>query len=111
LKPPIPLPNNHETRVFQLGGELLSTLEKCRLPRNDETVKGIAWFLICVGESLEQGALQKAKSIYASRIEGSIITPSLAVAFCLKGCEINDWAAGLAQQYHRDKPSVPSDGS
>jgi len=102
LKPPIPLPNNHETRVFQLGGELLSTLEKCRLPRNDETVKGIGWFLVCVGESLEKGSLILARRL-RSQCNSAQQMPqnsSLAVAFCLVGDDIMNWGTAL---FHQEK--------
>ena len=87
---------NHEQRVFQLGSQLLSSLKKHRLSREDENIKGIAWFLICVGESLEKGAASKAKEqLLITQAGQTITTPSLAVAFCLKGYEISDWAAGL----------------
>jgi hypothetical protein len=97
--------------VFQLGGKLLDALKAGRLSREDENVKGISWFLICVGESLEKGAYQKAKEIYVSQAGNSAATPSLGVAFCLKGCEINDWAAGMVQRKRKGKTSVPSDDS
>jgi len=100
-------PDSHEARVFQLGSKLLSTLEKNRLPRNDENIKGISWFLICVGESLEKGSLYQARQMFRNKREIDTTT-SLGTAFCLKGCEISDWATAL---YHRnkDKTNVPSD--
>jgi hypothetical protein len=97
---PKPLPSSHEERVFKLGGALLVALEKNRVPRNDENVRGIGWFLICVGESLEKGSLAKAKEIIATN--RSVEATSLAVAFCVTGCEIMDWGTGLLLQTKKE---------
>jgi len=84
--------------VFQLGGELLSTLEKCRLPRNDENIKGIGWFLVCIGESLEAGSLAQSRVIrktYGTTMETAA---TLGVAFCLAGDDIMNWGTALLHQ-------------
>jgi hypothetical protein len=85
--------------VFHLGGQLLSTLEKARLPRGDENVKAIGWFLVCVGESMDKGSLVKARSLRLQIKAGqNIEASSLSVAFCLKGDEIMDWGSGILLQ-------------
>lgn len=95
--------------MFQLGSELLRTLEKRRLLRDDETVKGIGWFLVCIGESLEKGCLLRARDLRRS-YSGSEMPPvkSLAIGFCLLGDQIMDWSAGI---YHQEKGNEPSEKS
>jgi hypothetical protein len=82
--------------VFQLGSKLLAALEKNKLPRNDETVKGVGWFLVCIGESLDKGSLQQARQLHSGghSTEGQ----SLAVAFCTAGDQIMDWGTGILLQ-------------
>lgn len=98
------LPSGHEERVFLLGSKLLATLEKNRLPRNDETVKGIAYFLLCLGERLEKGATARAKELYKT---GNGSAPTLGVGFSLIGLQVCDWATGLLVRSRTDKPNVP----
>ena len=84
--------------MYGLGAKLLSSLEESRLPRDDENVKGIGWFLVCVGESHERGSLLRARQIRSqgdlSKGEVPKVT-SLAVAFCLAGDDMMNWGAAL----------------
>lgn len=90
--------------MFQLGNELLTALEKGRLPRDDENVKGIGWFLVCVGESLEKGSLLRARKARLDPNQGaSHSTPNLAVAFCTIGDQIMDWSTGILLRERGDK--------
>lgn len=100
-----PPPSSHEERVFQLGSKLLSALEKHRLPRHDETVKGIGWFLVCIGESLGKGSLTQARDL-RRKVDKGEANPkgaSLAIAFCLTGDQVMDWGAGLLLQERKKK--------
>jgi hypothetical protein len=91
--------------VFQLGSKLLRALEKHRLPRHDETVKGIGWFLVCVGESLTKGSLIQGRDLRRASLSDvpNLKGTSLAVAFCLTGDQIMDWGAGLLLQGRKKK--------
>lgn len=91
-----PSPSSHEERVYKIGGALLCALEKNRVPRDDENVRGIGWFLICVGESLEKGSFAKAKQIITTN--RSAEATDLATAFCITGCEIMNWGTSLLLQ-------------
>lgn len=89
--------------MYGLGAKLLSALEESRLPRDDENVKGIGWFLVCLGESLERGSLIRARQIRSQSdlSEGAVPkVSSLAVAFCLAGDDIMNWGTAL---FHREK--------
>ena len=90
--------------MYELGSKLLSTLEKSRLPRDDENVKGIGWFLVCLGESLEKGSLLRARKIRSENTSSGTMenakVQSLAVAFCLTGDQIMNWGTAL---FHREK--------
>ena len=80
-------------------------MEKKRLPRHDETIKGIGWFLVCIGESLEKGSLVQARARASTdKGEGYFTGRSLAVAFCIAGDQIMDWGTGiLLQEKKRNK--------
>lgn len=88
--------------MFQLGGKLLRALEEHRVPRHDENVKGIGWFLVCIGESLEKGSLLSARRLRNLQPGQTPVssTPSIGIGFCLLGDQIMDWAAGI---YHQEK--------
>lgn len=104
------LPSSHEQRVFQLGGKLLDTLEKNKLPREDENIKSLGWLLVCIGESLQKGSLQEARARRVHIRNGQVLsTPSLAVALCINGDQIMDWAVQLylRQQTHETKKAKP----
>lgn len=92
--------------MFQLGSKLLAALEKNRLSRNDETIKGIGWFLVCVGESLAKGSLLQARARARGRAgespEGTKGT-NLAVAFCTAGDQIMDWGTAILLQERKAK--------
>lgn len=87
--------------MFKLGGQLLRTLEKHRLLRDDENIKGIGWFLVCIGESLEKGSLVQSRNLRKQYEAGQMpAVNSLAIAFCTTGDEIMNWAAGI---YNRER--------
>lgn len=83
--------------MYKLGGQLLSALEKCRVSREDENIKGIGWFLVCVGESLSKGALSRARTIRRQADKNSMPSEAsdLSVAFCLTGDQVMNWSTGL----------------
>lgn len=92
----------HANRVFELGGRLLDSFRVHRTHRDDENIKGVGWFLVCLGESLEEGSLKKARDLRPRIQAGEIISgASLSVALCLKGDEIMDFAAGLLLQQNK----------
>jgi hypothetical protein len=85
--------------VYELGGKLLHTLAEARLPRGDETIKAIGWFLVCIGESMDLGSYSKAKHLRVQIKAGqNVEAASLPVSFCLKGIEIMDWSTGMLLQ-------------
>jgi len=92
------LPSGHEDRVHELGGKLLATLAKNRLSREDENIKSIGWFLVCVGESLEKGSLAQARALRKYHGEGNPTTKSLSVAFGWIGDQVMNWGTGLLHQ-------------
>lgn len=107
-KQPLQQVSSHEDRVFQLGSKLLGALEDNRLLIPHENIKGIGWFLVCVGESLEKGSLVQARRLRSkSETMGSSLpsSTSLAVSFCYMGDQVMNWAAGL---YHREKKNGSS---
>ena len=88
----------HEDRVFELGGKLLRALEKSRLSRNDENVKAIGWFLVCVGESIQKGSLAASRTTRQTYGANAPQSASLSEAFCLAGDQIMNWSAAILQQ-------------
>lgn len=108
------VPRRHEDRVHELGGKLLAALAKGRLPREDENIKGIGWFLVSVGESLERGSLVQARALRKHNGTSSATAKSLSVALCLLGDQVMDWGTGLLHQEKKneskrtDKPSQKS---
>jgi hypothetical protein len=94
--------------VFELGSQLLSTLEKCRLPREDETTKGIGWFLVCIGESLAKGSLIQARKIRAEANAAGQMpkSSSLSIAFCLMGDQVMDWGTGQLHQERKKNANL-----
>lgn len=94
----------HEERVFRLGSELLRTLEEYRLLRNDETIKGVGWFLVCIGESLAKGSLRVSRNLRTQQQTGQIPKiQSLPIAFCLVGDQIMDWGTAELLRERKNK--------
>ena len=90
--------------MFQLGSKLLAALEKNRLPRNDETIKGIGWFLVCLGESLSKGSLLQARArMRTGKAVVGAEGASLSIAFCTAGDQIMDWGTGILLQERKAK--------
>lgn len=91
--------------MYKLGGQLLSALEKHRLSREDENIKGIGWFLVSIGESLSKGALAQARTIRQQANSNAVppVAGSLPIAFCLAGDQIMDWSTGLLIREKKDE--------
>ena len=111
-KKAVPVLETHENRVYEISGSLLEAFRLHMQPRMSENIKGVGFFLTCLGDALESGSLKEARKLRLTLgANASVDNQKLGVALVLLGDNIMDWSVGLLKrekEKEKEKSHEPS---